>query len=158
MSKMNSADHGRSVIGGNAVQDRAIRDLHEYHEELNKLLNAIEVETSRMTPEIGKLSNTRLLLTRISKKRTALLLEIIDKNIASVSSDFRTELEQFRRDLFHARLASAAHIGKWTTQSIGSDWHGYKMASDKIRKQMRSQIDREAKISSRLLISRSSRA
>lgn len=128
------------------MSDPKIRDLQALHAEMTRLLDAIELQTSKAAPNMAELTSIRFQLTRASRHRTALVLELVERYVRQTSPAAKKQLESLRDDLQQARVTSASHIGRWTMQAIESDWDGYKAASQQIRARMRSQIDRERTI------------
>ncbi|MFW2829926.1 hypothetical protein [Sphingomonas sp. ID0503] len=119
-------------------------DLAAAHAELRRLIDAIEAETARPLPDIAGLTSVRMKLTQASRRRTALVDEIVRRNRVAASAEQRAHLETLWTDLQQARMISAGHIGRWTVQAIKADWPGYCAASADLRIRMRAQIDREA--------------
>jgi hypothetical protein len=121
-----------------------LAEIGEIHADLQRLIGAIEAETSKPAPDMASLSAVRLRLTQASRRRAALANAMIDELAANGSADTRAQLDALRQDLRRARFTSAEHIGHWTMRSITKDWAGYRAASGHIRTAMRKQIDREA--------------
>lgn len=128
------------------MSDPKIRDLQTLHAEMTRLLDAIEFQTSKAAPNMAELTSIRFQLTRASRHRAGLVMELIEGSIGHAAPAVKQQLESLRDDLQQARVTSAGHIGRWTMQAIESDWDGYKAASQQIRAKMRSQINRERTI------------
>lgn len=121
-----------------------LAELAEVHDELKRLLEAIEVETGKPAPDMVGLSAVRLKLTQASRRRAGLVNTLVAEHAGRFPAEAKVQLEGLRQDLQQARFASAEHIGQWTTRAITKDWAGYCAASAKIRTAMRTQMAREA--------------
>jgi hypothetical protein len=112
--------------------------LLSFHAELLDLLQLLERETARPVPDMATVGTIRRRLTQTSRRKAALLDELMPTLSGSAACELRDQVRA-------ARLKSSAHIGLWSQAAVAADWRGYCAASAAMRAAMRLQITREAR-------------
>jgi hypothetical protein len=116
------------------------------HQELSRLLAALEAVVRRPLSEASGLSALRLQLSRASRQRSSLFDAILECRIQSASPAELVFLLALRRECQLARSASSMHVARWTPAAITADWPGYCRASSTLRRSMVTQMKREAQL------------
>ena len=119
-----------------------LSELKAIHAELREAITELAAIVSATAPDEEALSRTRLKLTRLSRRRSALIRSADfpqpgDAAVAARLNDLRLEATELM-------VKSSEHITRWTTRAILADWAGYQRASAEMRKSMLRRIEREA--------------
>jgi hypothetical protein len=117
--------------------------LARMHEELKELILLLAGETAKPMADMAAVSAIRMKLTRVSRCRATLLEDMFTAACTNGRSPDRA-LTNIVMDARKARLASGAHICKWTLRAIEADWTGYCRDSAQMRSLMLRQIENEA--------------
>jgi len=119
-----------------------LSELKAIHAELREAIAELAAIVSQTAPDEEALSRTRLKLTRLSRRRSALIRSATfsDPHDAAITA----QLDDLRLEATNLMVKSSEHITRWTTRAILADWAGYQRASAEMRKSMLRRIEREA--------------
>ena len=116
------------------------------HQELSRLISALEALMRRPFAEARGLSALRLQLSKVSRQRSSVLDAILERRIQSASPAELVALLELRRASQLARSASSTHVARWTPAAIAADWSGYCRASQTLRRSMVTQMKHETQL------------
>jgi len=118
-----------------------LSELKAIHAELREAIAELAAIVSQTVPDEEALSRTRLKLTRLSRRRSALIRSATfpDPHDAAITA----QLDDLRLEATNLMVKSSEHITRWTTRAILADWAGYQRASAEMRKSMLRRIERE---------------
>lgn len=120
-----------------------LEDLKTAHEQVRVCIDDMEAVTSACEPDRLQYTKARFNISKASMARRTCFHSICDEISNSASP---SELEAIMLLRGEDRLLlgkSAAHVTRWTADTIEADWRGYRTASRSIRREMADQLDRE---------------
>lgn len=121
-----------------------LKELKTYHEELLAFIAELERLSQEASPRMDAIANVRFKLTRVSRRRTSFLERSVYPQILPGAKDpERSRFAALRNEEQASRMNSTDHIAHWTPAMIEHDWAGYRTASDKMRRSMRTRIRQE---------------
>lgn len=110
--------------------------LKEAHRDLLNAIHQLAVLTAGPVPDKAELTDIRWRVSQASLARRLLWGRILALLARRVDPSAERDLRRLQD--VDARLirASAAHVGKWTANTIIEDWPGYCQASKLMRRKM----------------------
>ncbi len=121
-------------------------DLKAVHAELRTAMAALQAETARAVPDEERLAAVRLHLIKVSNRRRLLIECAIYPSLHAASAADRRAISELQLAETKARVASSAHIARWTMRAILADWPGYQRAAAAMLLSMRGRIAEELAI------------
>jgi hypothetical protein len=118
-------------------------DLRALHEQLLEMLDELEALTAQPVPDEAALASLRYRLTRTSGARRRLIESLTVDLQLVVPKEEVAAVRALREANIAAMTSSSDHIGAWSLRQIAKDWAGYCQASQRMRRAMREQIERE---------------
>lgn len=123
-----------------------LADLRQVHRDLLACILHLETMACQVTPERSALTNARWKLGQASLARRLLATRIcdyLDKRCDPGTALHLQELRQADRDMLKL---SAAHLGKWSADSIYEDWEGYCHEGRAIRRRAHDHVALEQRL------------
>jgi hypothetical protein len=120
--------------------------LDRAHELLIDALHVLADQTARAAPDAAAIPTARWRLSTASGQRRRLATAIDSALRAMADEPATSNLDRLQAEDAQSRTLSAAHIHRWTMQTIAADWPGYCAASLAIRTAMRRRIAAERAI------------
>jgi hypothetical protein len=121
-----------------------LSQLKTVHQELRDAIAQLATLLQAPAPDAGAVAAARLALSKASGRRRALIDCTIMPALHDADPVSVRALAVLRQESAAARIASSEHIVRWTMARIAADWDGYRTASDRMRTEMQTAIDREA--------------
>jgi hypothetical protein len=123
-----------------------LSQLMAIHAELRDAIAALEAVLSHPAPNGEALSQGRLRLSRVSRRRRSMIECQIYPLLHDVSPDDARKIADLRMETAILLVQSSEHIGQWTIRAIAADWPGYRRASAQMRANMLRRIADESAI------------
>lgn len=123
-----------------------LSQLEEAHEHLSAALAAMEVATRAPSSEKSDYADARWRLSQASRQRRGLVGRICQQLAPQVAPADAAVLKEHHASDLRMLHASAAHVGKWSMESIEADWAGYCEASRVIRRTMQERLRAEKQL------------
>jgi hypothetical protein len=121
--------------------------LKALHDDIVMFIGELEKLTAAPIPKLDAVADTRLRLTRASRRRTTLLeTQIYPHLLDRVPPADRQRVESLRNSGKARLQASVGHIGQWTLQEVRDRWSDYGRASRAMRASMRERVEEERAI------------
>jgi septal ring factor EnvC (AmiA/AmiB activator) len=117
--------------------------LKRTHAELEAALAAMKQEIQADSPAKSDYATARWKLSQASRNRRALVARICAQLAPRVPEPQAKMLRDHHADDVQMLHRSAAHVGRWTMESIEADWLGYRAASAEIRATMSRRLEAE---------------
>lgn len=125
---------------------RMLEELQDIHAELREAIAALAEITSQLDPDVEALSAARLRLSRLSRRRRALIEYSILPALKDTAAVDKRAISDLTVETAEQSVRSSEHVSRWTLSVICGDWAGYKRASAEMRREMLRKIEREGRI------------
>lgn len=119
--------------------------LEHLHRHIRNALVEVELLCASGGANVDDLAAARFRLRVASVTRTnyvTKLLATVDPN--SLESAQICKLEDMRFTFSNLQFAASLHVATWTDKAVIMDWHGFGIASSKIRNMMEDHMKKEA--------------
>jgi len=123
-----------------------LSELRAAHRELIAQMQALDAWSDSTAPDRTVLTTVRWKLGQASLSRRLIAARICEYFMARCDGAGRTALSALQAADRELLGHSAAHLGKWTADTIGGDWQGYCHDGREIRRKVHTQITREQKL------------
>lgn len=120
-----------------------LSELKRAHATLLSCLDELERLAEAEAPDRARLASVRWKLSKASGERRKLVEAACDLLLNSANTIDRGRATALRADSGEMVAASSKHVGRWTMNEVLADWHGYREASEAMRKSMRARIAQE---------------
>ena len=143
-STARAADGGQTR--GNATSALMLSELQEAHEDLQSAMAAMDGVTREPAANRNEYSSARWRLSQASLKRRTLWARIFEHLRPRAAPRDAEGLKSLHAANLETLRHSAAHVGKWTIETIEADWPGYCEASRAIRWNMKAGMGAEKRV------------
>ena len=129
-----------------------LRTLSDYHRRIALGLDNIRRLCRDDAPNLIMLPRARAALGQVSIERSRFINQVVVPRLL-VGANYASARDMLAlRNSFAAnRLVSDHHVSRWTDETIGADWHGYRTAAAAIWRMMEQQmVDEQALVSRHL--------